>query len=226
MDPGYWREDYWEGLREVADKLQSEPRYALLRTYCQLREKGLRKDALEAMRLFITAAESWPVEERRAFVRWLGEARGKHPRTVDSLPQPMFEQVVRPIIHQWQMEMPNDPEPFRLAGDYDSLKRSVELDPTHTATVLRLLDLVWAGVEMACHELPAGILGDSHECLKDVEEIEVLLKLAGSSPKGRGLEEAGKYREVIENYSRYLADTERTGGFEMWARTRGLRCGV
>lgn len=49
----YWNRDNFEGLLSVADVLSKNEHYSFFVYYCRLREKGLRKEALQKLEQFI-----------------------------------------------------------------------------------------------------------------------------------------------------------------------------
>jgi len=220
----HWRVENFNGLRDIASQVAGEPGLIHFGEYCSLREQGLRQQAFAALNKFLATAEFWDVQRRRAFVRWLVETHAANPSVFDLIPHPLQEKLVTPTIRQWQVEAPNDPLPFQLGGDYESLKTAIHLDPTHQRTLLRLIKLLWGHVSMACHELPAGVIGETSVVLADLSEVENLLSFLLDASERNAFARVSEFREVVQNYANYLADNVRTKSFEDWAISRGLKC--
>lgn len=221
----YWRKDNFVGLQQVAAHLATEPNLKHLSDYYSLRERGQRREAFASLEKFLIEAESWNVQQRREFVCWLMETHRANPKICDLIPHPLEKRLVLRTLAQWQREMPNDPAPFRLGWDIQSLRTAVLLDPMHQETVLRLATLLWQRVTMACHELPAGVIVETKIVLADLDEITKLLLSVVSPSQREWLAKVALYKRVVQNYELYLQDKSQSS-FRAWANSRALESTV
>ena len=67
----FWRDKYFKTLTEAANYASAIPAWAEYAQFCELLERGLRKDAFTHLESFIESAAKWSLSERRKFVSWL-----------------------------------------------------------------------------------------------------------------------------------------------------------
>ena len=154
--------------------------------YLELRQQGLRPQALAVLDQFLTDTDPWPATKRREFVMLLREVQVAFPQASHLNPQPLRTRLVTPTLNDWQKEAPHDPMPWRLKGDFQSLKQAVTLAPNDLESLARLAALLLTDLRAAFHELPCGIVGSASKLLAETEEYE-RLSAATSDPEIRAL---------------------------------------
>jgi hypothetical protein len=92
----YWNQENFEGLEAIADHASLLPALQGFGEYCRLRAGGLRKQALRVLRAFLKATASLSFDERKQVVTWLLETKFRSPKVHKLLPQPVFEELMRP----------------------------------------------------------------------------------------------------------------------------------
>src|SRR5688500_12232733 len=67
----YWRDEDFSSLSEASRIASDNPAWTEFAKYCELLERGLRKDALAHLSEFIESTLIWSFAERKEFVSWL-----------------------------------------------------------------------------------------------------------------------------------------------------------
>lgn len=204
----YWRESSFNGLRELADQLQSEPDLEMYVSYLRLREQGLRKQSLRSLSQFISKAIAWDFERRRDFVDRVCLFHHQRQAFSDVIPHPLKQDLILPTLIEWAKREPTNPVPLRWQGDdIENLRRAVALDSKEMIAREMLAEQLLTSVDYSIHELPNGYgyIGDPAEDMRLLDEIATL---ADQLPRQIGrviAEEAGELRAVVMEYLEYLS---------------------
>ena len=67
----FWRDKYFKTLTEAGNHSLVNPAWAEYGQFCELLEKGLRKEAFAHLESFIESAARWSLSEKKQFVSWL-----------------------------------------------------------------------------------------------------------------------------------------------------------
>ncbi|MBI5775214.1 MAG: hypothetical protein HZA89_15935 [Verrucomicrobia bacterium] len=201
----YWRQDYFESLRELAADTNKFPEWSDYFAYCELLERGLRKEALAKLNRFVSSMLATSFEERRRFVSWLHHRVWNTGWLNAFIPHPLDTRLAAPTLREWIEREPNAAEPHCWLGTMEHLRRSVTLDPLSEVASTRFIRCILGGIDYATHELPAGYLGDDpFEDLADLATAEKLLNHV------RNLDErvqlAGKIAEVRRLLGDYISE--------------------
>lgn len=155
-----WRDEHYKTLKEVSREAISCPPWVEFGTYCDLQERGLRRQAFRVLDTFIAQIEKASFDARREFVSWLMHRADNRDGQSALLPHPLQTRVVTPTLAEWATANPNSAEPFRWLGTPLDLRRAMTLDPLDEIARRRFIDHVLAYVRYSVHELPIGYLGD------------------------------------------------------------------
>ena len=211
----FWRDKYFETLKEIANEAERTPEWRDYAAYCAEYERGLRRQAFSVLERFIVAMVEAPFQERRRFVSWLlhlAEGREGHHMLV---PHPLYKRLVEPTLNEWTVIEPTCSEPHRWLGGYEHLKRALELDPTDQLARANFIRWIIGRVQFSTHELPAGFLGVPGDDLKSLDEAQAALaELADKSLVTRFASEIIEERELITEYlrCRQIKNASRTDG--------------
>ncbi|MEQ9379730.1 MAG: hypothetical protein RJP95_02620 [Pirellulales bacterium] len=177
----YWNQDNFEGILAVADSIAHESRWSDFAEYCRLREKGLRKKALASIDNLITAADSWPTNERRRFVTWIIEAQQRLPEVHQLIVTPLQRKLIEPTLDEWSHAHPGDPIPKRLlglaTGNVDCFQQALDLAPDDDISRFRIISRLVYDVDYQCHHLPDYFIGEPSKALDDLNVARDLSKL-------------------------------------------------
>ena len=61
----YWNQQNFEGLKSIGDKYVSIQGYEAFGRYCLLKEQGLKKQAVAAVKEFVASAKEKSIETQR-----------------------------------------------------------------------------------------------------------------------------------------------------------------
>jgi uncharacterized membrane protein YccC len=226
--PGfYWNQDAFKGLSALAESLRSDSRLERLARYCELRERGLRRDAFEELNIFLSQVTEWDESVQRSVVSRLVELHLRVPEAHQFLSEPLRRRLVDPVLAKWRAAAPEDLAPRRQLGlllmDPELLESSLGVAPNDDQVRAALVWLLIGDVEAATHHLSEGkFLGDEKEAFAKLRRASDLAREA-SDPVAL----AGPMR-AIEDLQRLLADWREyqmapEGCFPDWCRVRGRK---
>jgi uncharacterized membrane protein YccC len=188
----YWNKDNFEGLLAVAAELRMDPHLEPLARYCELREKGLRKQALSMLDEFLEEAETWDTATARSLVVTILEVYWSRKAAHQFLTAPLQQRLIEPVLEEWCRAEPENPLPARhfalLRSDVVLLEAALRLDPDDQAVRATLARKHIAFVDYATHHLVEGcFIDDEAEASRALEEADKLLEVADDSVAVRQL---------------------------------------
>lgn len=202
----YWNKDNFEGLLDLALEFEKEPELIGLSEYCKLREKGLRKQALHCLRIFLREASSWNNETSRCHALTILSANARTPKAHQFMTHPLLTDLLIPVLEQWLADNPSAIVPLRWLGllrsDRDALRSVLSRDPTDVPVRRRLICFALSTADYATHHLSESIL------LLTVEEtrasIAAARQLIASAPDSNlfsyWLAEADEYEQMLDDW--------------------------
>jgi hypothetical protein len=197
----YWRREYFQTLKDVADAARQCPEWAEYANFCREYESGLREQAFVTLERFVSALERAPFSERRRFVSWLMHTTDGTSGRHMTVPHPLQLRVVEPTLVEWTAVDPKCSEPHRWLGGYEHLKSALEIDPRDELAIQKLIVLILGSV--GTQELPDRYVGEPRLDLVALEEAEELLHGLSSDNERRQLAEAiQEERSLIRRYLR------------------------
>lgn len=196
-----WRDEHYRTLKEVSHEANSHLPWAEFGMYCDLQERGLRRQAFHALDAFIAKIEKAPFDARRDFVSWLLHRADDRDGLSALVPHPLRTKVVAPTLEEWITVSPDSAEPFRWLGTLHDLRRAMALDPFDEIASRRFIKYALAHVGYSVHELPAGYLGDPIEDLGILAEAELAANaLSNVTQKTRARMWISDLRVAVETY--------------------------
>lgn len=198
----FWRDKSFQVLAEAANYASAVPAWAEYGRFCELLEKGLRRDAFKHLAAFISDAAGWPFTEKRKFVSWLYHFANEREDSFLLMPGPLSKGFLEPALNEWIEREPESGEPRRWLGTHLSLEEAIRLDPADEIARERLAKMVLGWVGYSTHELPYGYLGNPEEDLQVLAEVE--LTIDKISDEVKGAEYRRKLSELREEISAYL----------------------
>ena len=174
----YWREDSFNTLQRLKERLKGFPELANYVSYLNLLEKGLRKESLIHIEDLLSILGSLSIEKKRALTSLLCRETNIE-SSHQLIPQTLHHRFVSQVLQEWKKAEPANPEPFRWSGDLHDLIRAVELDPICDQTRRRLILRILGYVGSSTHELPGGYLGvieNDYDFLRIAKREAELLK--------------------------------------------------
>lgn len=204
----FWRNNAFRSLTEAANCALDFPACNEYSQFCELLEKGLRKEAFAHLAVFIRQAARWPFPQKREFISWLCNFAQEHADTYLLIPHPMYEGFVKPALVEWTKYEPNNSEPYRWLGTVEHLKKAIHLDPADEIARKHLVEILINRLEYSIHELPWGYLGNVGEDLQALSEVESVI--AGLSDEDKRSDYQRRVTDIRENITAYLSHTAQT----------------
>ncbi|MEM8560050.1 MAG: hypothetical protein AAGG50_19710 [Bacteroidota bacterium] len=115
----YWRKGMIDALRRTAADASGDEALDAYATYCQLREQGLRKQALAHVADLAGRLSEEPFLRRQRFVGWVlrQSLEGQQPSDgMLLLPYPLVRRLIEPTVLDWTRWEPENPEPHFWLG--------------------------------------------------------------------------------------------------------------
>lgn len=217
----YWNRANFEGLAQVARRFAAQPATADLGQHYLLRERGLRKEAFQALESFVACARQWTEPDQRDFAQEILELHLARPEIHQLLPSPLLEKLLLPLLKRWRDSEPEDGRPLAwlaLLGQPEPellLRQALQLDPASPLARELLVRHLLRALDFALHELPHHCLGQPETLLAQIDEA-----LEWASPEQRP--EVERRRLLVRDW---LEFQERPEGldFAAWCATRGRK---
>lgn len=225
-DIHYWNRDNFEGLASLAEALRADPRLEELAAYCELREKGLRREAFARLEAFIDQIQSLQLAVQRQLALRILEAHWKTPSAHQFLTKPLRTRFVEPVLEEWRAADAEDAVPLRylalLRRDHDLLEEALRVDPQDDHVRVTLAGLLIGLVDYQAHHLVEGVfLGNEAEALADFARAASLLAGATDPISVRALQQdLDELAALLRDWEEYRQTPD--GTFPDWCRTRGL----
>lgn len=185
--------------------------YPEFRTFCELKNRGFRKQALAALTLFIETVKAWDFEQRQEFVVWLFTL--SEPSRQDDIPDvfvyPLVTNIVEPTLVEWTERSSEDARPYRWLGLYafeelwhERLERAIELGGlAEQRAIEALMDYKVSAVEFSFHHINENVyLGEVNQDRATIIEARKLNQSVLNEEK------RADYEAELDHYSDLLAD--------------------
>jgi hypothetical protein len=221
----YWNRENFEGLVSLAGVLRADPRLEDLAAYCDLREKGLRREAFVRLEAFLEQMQRLEVAVQRELALQVLNAHWKTPEAHHFLTVPLREKFLKRVLEEWRAADSNDPVPLRslalLCWDRDLLEKARLTDPKDDRVRVALARLLVGAVDHATHHLVEGrFIGDEDEAFAALARAASLLDGVANSSSVNSM------RQVVEQLNGLLCDWRQyrqapEGAFPDWCRARG-----
>lgn len=195
-----------KALLILADATKEKPEWREYTSYCESREKGLRKEAFKHLNNFINNTENWNLEQRKDFIcRIFSIFENTEDADHGGLPQPLSEKLIEPALLAWCKHENNDSRPFRWYGKYYNeekyLLKAIEINP-FDKTARKTIISNWSfQTYYSVHHLPDYYIGNPYQDLQLCREIkEQISLLRDNQSKEYWNKEINEDCELIENY--------------------------
>jgi hypothetical protein len=220
----YWNRANFEGLISLSLELRTDSRLEGLARYCDLRQKGLRRQALVELRAFIEQARSWDVRARREATTRILDAHWKMPQAHWFLTEPLRTQFLERVLEEWRAVEPDNPVPTRyfalLCRDskllYDALVINPKDDQVRAMIAAQLIKFV----DYATHHLAEGLfIGDEAAAEAALVEATAVLKEVSDPSSVQPLNDAAQSLSALLADWREYQDAPQ-GSFPEWCYQR------
>jgi hypothetical protein len=221
----YWNQENFEGLASIGAACASEGDLELFAQYCQMREKGLRKQAIEAASSFAMHLNGLDVGVQREISMRLVELQHVNPGIHQLLPHPIRMELIG-ILQAWTDGAPEEVLPRvslgLLSGDIEHFEAALRLQPNEQTSLARLAQFHMNNVDFKAHHLSEssfiGTIDEAHESLR---QAAALIERLTSPLQDTALtNELTHHKFLISEWSIYCTE-KRTESFPQWSLGRG-----
>jgi hypothetical protein len=220
----YWNQDRFEDLEQVAQiaEHQGLPGFA---EHCRLRARGLRKQALDILKVFIDKQYARSPEQARAVAVRIMTLQHDHPKAM-LITHPLWEGFLRSVLEDWRNESESTIPRRWLALHTDNpamMQEVLDRDPSDVPVRIALVRQLLSTVEYATHHLVEGIfLGQAEEVMSQLEETSRHLQVIPETPA------RGELEQTHEDLLRLTNDWQEfsqsgNSDFRHWCEARGRR---
>jgi hypothetical protein len=220
----YWNRDNFEGLTSLTLELRTDSRLESLARYCDLREKGLRRQALAVVRAFIEQARSWDVTARREAATRILNAHWRVPQAHWFLTEPLRKQFLARVLEEWRAAEPENPVPTRylalLCCDRKLLYDALGMNPKDDQVRVMIAAQLIRFVNYATHHLVEGLfIGDEAEVEAALAEAAAVLKEVSDPSSAQPLnDEEQSLSALLADWREYRYAPQ--GSFPEWCYQR------
>lgn len=203
--------------------------YPLFKDFCQYKEKGLRKQSLKSLNLFLQQALEWDIKKQQQFACWIFEVFEVSEDVHQVFIHPLEEKLLKPLMEEWMDLNPEDPRLYRWYGLFLNIdKRTTYLDKAlklggdkEQLVLLKLIDIyidsLWYSFHHISEDLYLGNIQEDRLLLKEIEQL---------SEKVEKEEYKINIYQLVSYYSNLMSDwisfsSEGTVGFVQWCEDKG-----
>ena len=220
----YWNRANFEGLASLASAFRADQRLKHLATYCDLREKGLRREALAELVAFLEEAEGWDASAQRNVVLRILEGHWRTPQAHQFLAEPLRRRFVEPVLNEWRATEQDNPVPLRqlalLRGDRDLLRHALRINPKDDHVRAAIANSLFRCVDYSTHHLSEGrFIGNIEDAEAALSDATAVLKEATDpGTLGSLVEELRGLTALLADWREYQDAPK--GSFPEWCRAR------
>lgn len=203
--------------------------YPLFIEFCLYKDKGLRKQSLKSLNLFLQQALEWDIKKQQQFACWIFEVIEVSEDVHQVLIHPLEERLLKPLMEKWMDLNPEDPRMYRWYGLFLNIdKRTTYLDKAlklggdkEQLVILKLIDIYIDSLWYSFHHISEDLY------LGDIQEDRLLLKkIEQLSKKVEKEEYKINIYQLVSYYSNLMSDwisfsSEGTVSFVQWCEDKG-----
>lgn len=185
MEIHYWNKSNFESLIQLAAQLRQTKELAGLADYCELREKGLRKQALASLRRFLDESAALAEERRLELAIYLLELHWGLPEAHQFLTHPLRDEFILPTLRK--AARPGNSAFRNLAllqtqlgweeEERNALNLALQHDPSDIMVRRKLASMLLNEADFAMHHLHEScFIGSEDDCRTALDKAAALLE--------------------------------------------------
>ncbi|MEM7244432.1 MAG: hypothetical protein AAF533_03770 [Acidobacteriota bacterium] len=223
----YWNRDNFEGLLSLAEALGAHAHFVHLAEYCANRERGLRRQAFDALERFLEEAEGWPADQARERVLAILELHRRAPEAHQFLTEPLHRRLLTPVLRSWEADGSATAEALRWLGilsrDLSFVERALEQAPDDVIARRYLVNACLSFADYAMHHLyESRFIGSTEDTRHALDRARTFLSSApDAGPFADLANEHAGLEQMLDDWVEYKRST--SGSFADWCRARGRK---
>lgn len=235
MDIHYWNKNNFESLAQLAAQLRQTKELVRLAEYCEMREKGLRKQALAAVRGFLDENAALAEERRLELALHVLELHWATPEAHQFLTHPLKDEFLLPTLRK--ASRPGNSAFRNLAllqaqsgrgeEEQKALSLALQHDPLDIVVRKKLVSLLLDEADFAMHHLHESLfIGSEENCRTILDRSAALLEPSVADPNVFGFfkKEHNALSAKLEDWLEYKK-TPQTVSFQDWCASMGRNYG-
>lgn len=213
-------------LKSLGESFASRQDYSQFSRYCLLRDQGLRKNALQAMDLFIADIRLQPLARQQEVAEELIRLAYRHGDIHQLLPHPLTAFLME-IFEKWCAGQPALAAPYRwlgfLGGDTEHFKSALRVNAKDAVSLQELVRAYLKEVDYQTHHISESLfIGSAQDAEDTLNEAKAYaLRLDQDETRQAFLERAAYFRHLLDAWNTYCAG-DKSMGFDDWCRSQGL----
>jgi len=220
----YWNKDGFESWREIAELLHQTPELEKLATYCELKEQGLRQQALHVLRQFLKEVTHLTEQRQLELALQILDISYGGDFAFQLISHPLQTEFLRPVL---RVHAPTHAAAYRYqaldAYDWQAMRQILEENPLDELIWQRLISLHLQQADFAMHHLHESLfLGSEDECGEILQQAHRLLCPPFDQQPERAfwLRKYQKLQQLFDGWEAYRQN--RTGTFPQWCQAHGI----
>jgi hypothetical protein len=211
-----------QALLVSAEKSSLNPLWSNYSEYCQLREKGLRRQSFEKLNIFIERFRSFTFEQKTEFAIFIYElAENIEDADYGPLPHQLAIELREVLIAYTEKES-NDSRPFRwlakFFNEYHYINKALDINPLDDKARVFLIDRLSYGISYSTHHLPDYYIGEPEQDLQQANLAKQhIARLTDCEEKHYWNQEIETELELVKSYSDWK-NSDSSLDFKSWAK--------
>lgn len=171
----FWNQENFEGLASIAKGLKSEEHFALFAEYCRLKELGLKKQAVAAIKDYVSYLSELDLQTQQNICVRLTELAFWNSDIHQLLSHPI-QVYITDILTNWCSQ--GEPEaPYTwlgyMSGDDLHFLRSLQFNPNDQVALYRLARSAVDSVDFQLHHVSESIfLGEEKDAINSLAQAK------------------------------------------------------
>lgn len=223
----YWNQQNFEGLKSIGNKYVSIQEYEAFGRYCLLKEQGLKKQAVAAVKEFVASAKEKSIETQRKIASEIASLGFWNDEIHQLIAHPL-QVYLQEVLSSWAVEEKTDATPYRwlgyISGDLSAYENALVIDPEDEICITRLAQAHLNDVDYQTHHLSEShLLGELSDAKHSLREAEILIEsLKTEKIKSSMQEELGYFNRMLDSWEEY-SKLETKVSFPEWCAIKGKK---
>jgi hypothetical protein len=223
----YWNKENFEGLLEIAEALKNKNGYEYFAEYCLLREKGLNKPAVKAIREFVVQISKTDLQNQRSVAVDLAQLAYWR-RDVHQIMSHPLKVFITDVLKGWCLTESTE-LPFTwlgyMTGNQNYYIKALEQNSKDQVALTRLAYSALDDVDYQTHHLCETLfLGHEKDATASLRQANTYIEnLEESDIKNRLEAELKEYEELITAWVEFSSNEHRMKkeSFPKWSFQNG-----
>lgn len=221
----YWNKGNFQGLKDIGEEYSLKSGYEDFASFCLLKEKGMKKEAIKAINNFISSVEQRSLKEQREIAEELILLKYCNEDIHQLIPYPL-ERYLLSVFKCWAEVDNESPVPHRWLGyiskDATNFEKALEKDPNDEISIINLAQANISYLDYQTHHLSEshfiGTINDAKLLLERVNSL--LIKIEPGQQKDSIIENYKYFMRLLNTWEIYKQGDYKVS-FPEWCQSKG-----